>query len=193
MPRSRAKGNSKPAPAPVPLLDSLRAQSSNEVKNENECDLDQRKVSTSGWQCDETDWSDRNSSNRTPDVFPTTLRSVERKIEQTKNNFFPTTTSKASTIPNKKSPSDQIDVSNLTRIVSDLILGQCDQSAYTDFLSILQHYSVRTARDDHLEETVYHLIQSAVSFIRANKQRFDPLKLEECYRQRHLNKIESSQ
>lgn len=190
MPRSRAKTSSKPAPAPIPLLDSLRAQAG-QPSNENDDEFDEKTVSTSGWQCDETDWWEANTSNRTPDVFPRTNRSIERKIEQAKNNFFPINDSKVSNIPDKKTSSDSIDVSQLTRIVSDLILGQRDQTAYTDFLSILQQYSVRTARDDHLEETVYHLIQSAVSFIRSNKERFDPLKLEECYRQRYLLKNQS--
>lgn len=194
MPKSRAKPNSKTAPivpAPIPLLDSLRAQnhSSNVQKHENESDLDDSTVTASGWQCNQNDWSDRNTINRTPDVFPQTLRSIERKNEQTKNNFFRETLPKSSTTI----PSGQIELSRLTKIVSDLILGQRDQVAYREFLSILQYYSVRSSRDDHLEETVYHLIQSAVSFIRSNEERFDPSQLEECYRQRYLLKSKSSQ
>lgn len=187
MPRSRAKPNSRTAPiapAPIPLLDSLRGQhqSSNVQNHENDSDLDDSTVTASGWQCNQNDWSDRNTVNRTPDVFPRTLRAIERKTEQTKNNFFSTTHS-----------SGQIELSKLTMIVSDLILGKHDQMAYREFLSILQNYSVRSSRDDHLEETVYHLIQSAVSFIRSHQERFDPSQLEECYRQRYLLKSKSSQ
>jgi len=61
------------------------------------------------------------------------------------------------------------------------------------FLIIIQHYSVHSKRDDHLEETIYHLIQVAVSFIRSNEQRFDPSKLQECYQKRHILKTNSFQ
>ena len=187
MPKLRAKPNSKTAPGPIPLLDSLRTQnqSSSVQKHENDSDHDDSTVTSIGWQCNQNDWSDRKTINRTPDVFPQTLRSIERKNEQTKNNFFRETLPKPST--------GQIELSKLTNIVSDLILGKHDQFAYKEFLSILQHYSVRLSRDDHLEETVYHLIQSAVSFIRSNEERFDPSQLEECYRQRYLLKSKSSQ
>jgi hypothetical protein len=194
MPKTRPKnGASKNvAPAPLPLLDSLRAQMqpSTVQTNDNESDIDSSKVSKSGWQCDIDDWSDKNNG---PDKFPTTLRSIERKNEQAKNNFFPQTETKQINDRTKKISSNDIDISKLSLIVTDLIAGKRDQSAYTDFLSILQHYSVHTSRDDHLEETVYHLIQSAVSFIRSNEQRFDPSKLQECYHQRHLLKINSVQ
>jgi len=88
---------------------------------------------------------------------------------------------------------NKTDLSELSSVVTDLIMGRRDQSAYQDFLLILEHFSVRSLRDDHLEETFYHLIQAAVTFIRANQQRFDKNKLEECYRHRHDLKISSIQ
>jgi hypothetical protein len=88
---------------------------------------------------------------------------------------------------------NKTDLSELSSVVTDLIMGRRDQSAYQDFLLILEHFSVRSLRDDHLEETFYHLIQAAVTFIRANQQRFDKNKLEECYRHRHDLKINSIQ
>jgi hypothetical protein len=88
---------------------------------------------------------------------------------------------------------NKTDISQLSSVVTDLIMGRRDQSAYQDFLLILEHFSVRSLRDDHLEETFYHLIQAAVTFIRANQQRFDKNKLEECYRHRHDLKINSIQ
>ena len=84
-----------------------------------------------------------------------------------------------------------IDASQLTAIVTNLITGQGDQSAYEDFLRLLEYFCVRSARDDRLEETVYHLIQAAVTFIRANEQRFDHQKLNECYRLRHQPRTDS--
>jgi hypothetical protein len=197
MPKSRTKnGSSKnvaAAPAPLSLLDSLRAQMqpTNEQNNDNESDIDNFKVSASGWQCDIDDWSDKNSSNNDQDKFPPTLRSIERKNEQAKNNFFPKNENKSGI--KRDTSSNNIDISKLSLIVTDLITGKRDQSAYTDFLSILQYYSVHTSRDDHLEETIYHLIQAAVSFIRSNEQRFDPSKLQECYHQRHILKTNSIQ
>jgi hypothetical protein len=204
MPKSRVKsGHSKNVAAatpPIPLLDSLRAQMqpSGAKNNDNESDLDNFKVSKSGWQCDIDDWSDQNPSNNSPNTFPPTLRSIERKNEQAKNNFFPEHENKSAIKEQihdrpKGISSDNIDISKLSLIVTDLITGKRDQSAYTDFLFILQHYSVHSSRDDHLEETIYHLIQSAVSFIRSNEQRFDPSKLKECYHQRHLFKTNSAQ
>jgi hypothetical protein len=199
MPKSRTKSGSKQAgvaPAPIPLLDSLRGQmkSSNKQNDNNGSDVDSSKVSKSGWQCDIDDWSDTSPSNNGPDKFPPTLRSIERKNEQAKNNYFPENVNKSGIKDRtKRMSSNNIDVSKLSLIVTDLITGKCDQSAYTDFLSILQYYSVHSSRDDHLEETVYHLIQSAVSFIRSNEERFDPSKLQECYHQRHILKINSTQ
>ena len=84
-----------------------------------------------------------------------------------------------------------IDPQQLSRIVNDLFHPERDQTAYVEFLSILQRFSVHDQRDDQLEETVYHLIQAAVSFIRRNAQRFDPEKLTECYRQRHSRRNQS--
>ncbi len=199
MPKSKTKSNAKHAtvaPAPIPLLDSLRAQMqpSNKQNNDNESDIDKSKVSKSGWQCDIDDWSDRNSSNNGPDIFPSTLRSIERKNEQAKNNYFPEHVNKSGMKDQtKRISSNNIDISKLSLIVTDLITGKRDQSAYTDFLAILQNYSVHASRDDHLEETVYHLIQSAVSFIRSNEERFDPSRLQECYHQRHILKTNSAQ
>jgi hypothetical protein len=203
MPKSRTKsGSSKnvaAAPPPLPLLDSLRAQMqpSTPKNDDNEFDVDNFKSSTSGWQCDIDDWSDKNASNG-PDIFPTTLRSIERKNEQAKNKFFPENENKSGIKeqnhdPTKGISSNSIDISKLNLIVTDLIAGKRDQSAYADFLTILQHYSVHSKRDDHLEETIYHLIQAAVSFIRSNEQRFDPSKLQECYRKRHILKTNSLQ
>jgi len=203
MPKSRTKsGSSKnvaAAPPPLPLLDSLRAQmqSSTPKNDDNESDVDNFKVSASGWQCDIDDWSGNYPSNG-PDTFPPTLRSIERKNEQAKSKFFPENENKSGLKEqnhnqNKGISSDSIDISKLNSIVSDLITGKRDQSAYTDFLIILQHYSVHSTRDDHLEETIYHLIQAAVSFIRSNEQRFDPSKLQECYQKRHILKTNSFQ
>jgi hypothetical protein len=197
MPKSRTKsGGSKNVAAsatPMPLLDCLRAQMqpSNAHSNDTGSDIDHVKVSTSGWQCDIEDWSVEKSSNDKANTFPQTLRSMERKTEQAKNKLFH---SPQILIDDqiKKPTSNCIDITKLTVIVTDLITGKRDESAYADFLSILQYFSVHTSRDDHLEETVYHLIQAAVSFIRANEERFDPLQLEECYRRRHILKIDSA-
>jgi len=210
MPKSRTKNSSSKnasATAPVPLLDSIRAQiqSSSKPKNDKESDIDNSKVSTSGWQCDVDDWSEKNASNSKPNVFPPTISSMERKTEQAKNNFFLPTKGIHNENENKseiqqqmddatkRTSFDNVDISQLTSIVTDLITGKRDQSAYKDFLSILQHFSVYSSRDDHLEETVYHLIQAAVSFIRSNEHRFDPTKLQECYRQRYILKTNSTQ
>ncbi len=199
MPKSRTKSGSKQsgvAPAPLPLLDSLRGQTqtSNRQNDDYSSDIDSSKVSKSGWQCDMDDWCDSNVPKKGPDSFPQTLRSIERKNEQAKNNYFPENVNKLDKKDQtKRISSNNIDVSKLSLIVSDLITGKRDQSAYIDFLSILQCYSVQSSRDDHLEETVYHLIQSAVSFIRLNEERFDPSKLQECYHQRHILKTNSVQ
>ncbi|CAF2428235.1 unnamed protein product [Rotaria sp. Silwood2] len=212
MPKSRRKnGTSKNVPAsvapPIPLLDSIRAQiqAPHEHNNDTESDIDNLKVSTAGWQCDIDDWSDRKASNNGPDIFPQTIRSLERKNEQAKNKLFPLTQLTTDVDENKmetkghinnrmkKISTKDIDLLKLTSIVNDLITGKRDQSAYTDFLSILQHFSVHTLRDDHLEETVYHLIQAGVSFVRSNEERFDPSKLQECYRQRSTIKNNSLQ
>ena len=204
MPKSRTKSsaakNVAASNTPMPLLDSLRAQvqPSNAQNHDTDSDIDQTKVSTSGWQCDIEDWAEKKSSDNEPDTFPQTLRSIQRKNEQTKNNFFlrsgTTTTVNIDKIDhqlNQTITANSIDISELSSIVTDLITGQRDQLAYKDFLLILEHFSVHTSRDDHLEETVYHLIQAAVSFIRSNEERFDQLKLEECYRQRHILKTNS--
>ena len=82
------------------------------------------------------------------------------------------------------SSSPSIDLQQLSRIVTDLFHRERDQKAYEEFLPILQRFSVHEQRDDQLEETIYHLIQAAVTFIRRNAERFDPEKLNECYRQR---------
>jgi hypothetical protein len=208
MPKSRTRsGSSKnvaassSSKAPLPLLDSLRAQMqlSTVQDNDTKSDTDNSEVLTAGWQCDVDDWSEKKTSNTGPDMFPASLRSIERKHEQAKNKIFqfPQRTIIENKSPVKEQIDDRtngtsIDVSGLSSIVTDLITGQRDQSAYTDFLSILQRFSVRSSRDDNLEETVYHLIQAAVSFIRANEERFDPLQLEECYRRRHILKIDSA-
>jgi hypothetical protein len=196
MPKSRTKSAASKnvaaaSSAPMPLLDSMRAQMqpSNAQNNDTDSDIDHAKVSASGWQCDIDDWSVKKSSNNESDVYPLTLRSIQRKNEQTKNNFFPFSHDDNQI---KQSTSDNIiDISKLSLIITDLITGKRDQSAYTDFLSILEHFSVHTTRDDHLEESIYHLIQAGVSFIRSNEERFDPLKLEECYRRRHILKTNS--
>ncbi|CAF3437632.1 unnamed protein product [Rotaria sp. Silwood1] len=212
MPKSRKKnGTSRNITAtnasPIPLLDSLRAQTQvlDEQNNDNESDNDNFKVSTAGWQCDIDDWSIKKATNNGPDIFPQTIRSLERKNEQAKNKIFPLRQIITDVDENnietkehidnriKKTSSKDIDLLKLTSIVNDLITGKHDQTAYTDFLLILQHFSVHTLRDDHLEETIYHLIQAAVSFIRSNEQRFDPSKLQECYRQRSIIKTNSSQ
>ncbi|CAF0825704.1 unnamed protein product [Rotaria sordida] len=212
MPKSRRKGDTSKnvinsIVPPIPLLDSIRAQiqTPDEQNNDTESGSDNLKVSTAGWQCDIDDWSDKKASNNGPDKFPQTIRSLERKNEQAKKNkIFSLTQINNDVDENKmenqehidnrikKTSSKDIDLLNLTSIVSDLITGKRDESAYTDFLSILQHFSVHTLRDDHLEETVYHLIQAAVSFIRSNEDRFDPFKLQECYRQRSIIKTNSS-
>lgn len=210
MPRSRRKnGNSTnltAASVPLPLLDSIRAQTqlSSEEKNETESDINNFKVWTEGWQCNAEDWTDKKISNSNPNTFPQTIRSLERKTEQSKNKLVQLTQVISNTDDKKsdlkeqtddrtKNLSKDINVSKLTLLVSDLITGQHDQSAYGDFLTILQHFSVHDIRDDQLEETIYHLIQAAVSFIRSNEKRFDLSKLEECYRQRHILKRNRSQ
>lgn len=193
MPKSRTKnGSSKngtTAPAPLPLLDSLRAQMrpSSAQNYDYESDTDNFKVSASGWQCDTDDWS-----NNSLDTFPPTLRSITQEYEQSKTNYFLGNENKTFETSKNISMND-IDLIKLSSIVNDLITGKRDQMAYTDFLSILKIYSVHSSRDDHLEETIYHLIQSGVSFIRSNEKRFDPLKLQECYHQRHILKTNSNQ
>ncbi|CAF1068556.1 unnamed protein product [Adineta steineri] len=77
------------------------------------------------------------------------------------------------------------DLTKLSTIVTDLITGKHDETIYEDFLLIFKHFSVRSLRDDHLEETFYHLIQAGITFIRTNQQRFDKNKLEECYRYKY--------
>ncbi|CAF1091145.1 unnamed protein product [Adineta steineri] len=77
------------------------------------------------------------------------------------------------------------DLTKLSTIVTDLITGKHDETIYEDFLFIFKHFSVRSLRDDHLEETFYHLIQAGITFIRTNQQRFDKNKLEECYRYKY--------
>ena len=208
MPKSRSKGvpskNVAASIAPKPLLDCLRAQAQPSLlqNNDTESDIDSFKVSTSGWQCDIDDWSSKKRSENDEDRYPKTLRSIERKHEQGKNKFlhFPQTITNENhsaivePIDNQthKLSFNNINVSKLSSIVTDLITGKRDESAYADFLSILQHFSVRSSRDDHLEETVYHLIQAAVCFIRSNEARFDPSKLQECYRQRSILKTDSA-
>jgi hypothetical protein len=187
MPKSRSKtGSSKNVAAlssssapPTPLLDCLLGQNQPSITQNN--DLDNSKVIASGWECNTDDWSIKTSTNNGEDLFPPSLRSVEKKSEQAKNKhlqFTPTTI-------------HEIDILHLSSTVTDLMTGKRDGSAYTDFLLILKKFSVRASRDDHLEQTVYHLIQAAVTFIRANEQRFDREKLEECYRQRHNLKTTS--
>ncbi|CAF1101661.1 unnamed protein product [Adineta steineri] len=77
------------------------------------------------------------------------------------------------------------DLTKLSTIVTNLITGKHDETIYEDFLLIFKHFSVRSLRDDHLEETFYHLIQAGITFIRTNQQRFDKNKLEECYRYKY--------
>lgn len=108
------------------------------------------------------------------------------------NNGRSETSTNQNSFPHSIKTNNQ-DLSKLSAIVTDLITCKRDQSAYQDFLLILENFSVRSLRDDHLEETFYHLIQAAVTFIRANQQRFDNNKLEECYRHRHNHKMNSIQ
>lgn len=198
MPKSRTKNgsskNGNTAPAPLPLLDSLRDQmrSPSVHNDDNKSDRSNSKTLTSGWDLDMDDWSDKNVSNNSSETFPRTHRSIVREHEQAKNNFFRENENKPLSVE-KQLLTNNIDLIKLISIVNDLITGKNDQIAYTNFLSILQNYSVQTIRDDHLEETIYHLMQTAVSFIRTNQQRFDPLKLQECYHQRHILKTKSMQ
>ncbi|CAF3163286.1 unnamed protein product [Rotaria socialis] len=207
MPKSRKKnGTSKNVTSsgePIPLLDSIRTQiqAPDELNHDIESARDNDKVSTAGWQCDIKDWSGQKASNYELDAFPQTIRSLERKHEQSKNILFRmtniTTAVNENKLETKQEINDQmkmklcknIDILKLTAVVTDLITGQRDESAYKDFLSILQIFSVNELRDDHLEETIYHLIQAAVSFIRSNEARFDSTKLQECYRQRCIMKM----
>lgn len=191
MPKSRNKNTSSKnasattaaSKATLPLLDSLRGQ----VPATTTASNGSRSVE-SDWQCDANDWSDEHGSRTEPDAFPRTLRSIERQHEQAKNRVFPPAKSNHDESP----ASTQIDVRKLSSIVTDLIGGKEDRGNYAAFLAVLQNFSVRTSRDDHLEETTYHLIQAAVSFIRANSQRFDPAELDECYRRRHALKANAN-
>ena len=47
------------------------------------------------------------------------------------------------------------------------------------------HPTNTSESDDHLEDSIYQLIQAAVTYIRRNEQHFDLNQLHECYRQRH--------
>ena len=173
---------SKKSTASMSLLDSLRLQVPSSSSNNNQdtdWDADEPELVASGWTCDVKDWS---KANATKEAFPSSLRSLERKEQQKKNQYLPVIRADENNSP---SSSPTIDVSKLTSTVTELITGKGDQMAYADFLSILQHYSVHATRDDHLEETIYHLIQAGVSYVRSNEHRFDTSKLHECYRQRH--------
>ncbi|UJR38211.1 hypothetical protein I4U23_030884 [Adineta vaga] len=202
MPKSRNKNNSNKngsnapsskVPVPLPLLDSPRGLAQSTMKS----DTNDSKISVASWQCEADDWFDMKVSSSTADKFPQSIRSLERKHEQTKSDFF----KKSKAINNenvsnealKRSSSNDIDLSKLSQLVTDLITGKDDDSTYVNFLSILQYFSVHATRDDHLEETVYHLIQAAVTFIRSDPQRFDLSKLDECYRRRHFLKTNSLQ
>ena len=214
MPKSRRKsgtsknvGVSSNSGAPTPLFESLQAQkqSSREPSHTFVSDTDNFDMSTAGWQCDIDDWTDKNASKNRTDVFPRTLRSIERENEQMKNPLFQFRQIITNKNENKsemnehtdertsKISSRDIDIFELTTIIADLISGKCDNLAYKNFLTMLQQFSVHASREDHLEETVYHLIQAGVSFIRSNEGRFDPSKLHECYRQRCLIKMNAFQ
>ncbi|CAM4896362.1 unnamed protein product [Rotaria socialis] len=189
MPKSRKKnGTSKNVTSsgePIPLLDSIRTQiqAPDELNHDIESARDNDKVSTAGWQCDIKDWSGQKASNYELDAFPQTIRSLERKHEQSKNILFRMTNITTAVNENKLETKQEINDQMKMK------LCQRDESAYKDFLSILQIFSVNELRDDHLEETIYHLIQAAVSFIRSNEARFDSTKLQECYRQRCIMKM----
>lgn len=190
----------------IPLLDSIRAQIKlpNEQTNYSELDINKISVSEVDWPYDIEDWSDKKASKTESDIFPQSLRSIERKNEQANDKLLQCTQKVIGVNKNEsekkqqkddstmKTISTDINLFKLSSIVTDLITGKCDESAYADFLSILQRFSVHNLRDDHLEETVYHLIQAAVSFIRSNEQRFDQSKLQECYRQRSIMKMKST-
>ncbi|CAF0840161.1 unnamed protein product [Adineta steineri] len=209
MPKSHKKNRSTSNASVVPLLDNIFAQiqsSTNPITN-TETNKDNSEVSSFDWQCDTSDWSDKKPLDNVSDTFPQTVRSIQRKHDESKAILFPiikkmNNENKTENQPDVKEENtdrtktismNTINLTELTLIVNDLIGGKRDESAYKDFLPILQHFSVHSHRDDHLEETVYHLIQAAVSFIRSNQQRFDPLKLEECYRQRYFLKTNSNQ
>ncbi|CAF1661691.1 unnamed protein product [Adineta ricciae] len=201
MPKSRNKKGANVSTSkfsqPLPLLESLRGQTQSTMNMDNDSDTDDLKISPTavGWQCDMGDWSDVKATNSAENQFPQSLRSLERKQEKKKNFLLKALTRDHENINKemeKKASSDDIDLPKLTQLVTDLITGNGGEKAYLDFLSILQYFSVHSTRDDHLEETVYHLIQAAVSFIRSNGQRFDLIKLDECYRQRHLLKNNST-
>ncbi|CAF1128334.1 unnamed protein product [Adineta ricciae] len=202
MPKSRNKKDANVSTSkfsqPLPLLDSIRGQTQSTVNMDNDSDTDNLKIPPTavGWQCNMDDWSDAKAPNSAENQFPQSLRSLERKQEKKKDLLLKTLTVNHENMnkeAEKKASSDDIDLPKLTQLVTDLITGNGGEKAYDDFLSILQYFSVHSTRDDHLEETVYHLIQAAVSFIRSNQQRFDLTKLDECYRRRHLLKSNSTQ
>ena len=195
MPRSRTKtGSSKNiaaasiSTAPVSLLDNIHRQSSMGRDYDAELYVDDVKVVPAGWNCELTDWSGKPKSSGGPTAFPRSLRSAERKEAQAKERFVSFEHSAA----NENVKTNAIDASQLSSTVSDLMAGRRDQAAYQEFLSILEHYSLRSLRDDQLGETIYHLIHAAVSFIRSNEQRFDPTQLLNCYQRRQLARNASS-
>ena len=199
MPRSRAKlGSSNNiaaasiSVAPVSLLDNIRRQSQSLMGRDYdaELNLDDVKATPAGWNCELTDWSDKPKSSGPPTAFPRSLRSAERKDAQAKERLF--SLEHSTTNENIDRTTNAIDASQLSSTVSDLMAGRRDQAAYQEFLSILEQYSLHSSRDDQLEETIYHLMQAAVSFIRSNEQRFDPAKLLECYQRRQLSRTASS-
>jgi hypothetical protein len=209
MPRARTRsGSSKnvaassstSGPVAPPLLDGLLGQmhisasptASNRPSTQSTWQLNkQTNDSKSAWQCNDDDWSDDRAATT---AFPLSLRAIEQQNERAQDKLFrfiPKTIHEHqdNVITEHRTKLDTpIDVSELSSIVNDLITGKRDQAAYTAFLAILQHFSARSPRDDHLEETVYHLIQAAITFIRANEQRFDPSQLQDCYRRRHARK-----
>lgn len=202
MPKSRNKKSANVSTSkgsqPLSLLESIRGQTQSTVNVDNDSDTDDSKIPSTavGWQCDMDDWSDTKVSNSAGNQFPQSLRSLEQKQVQKKDRLLKALTVNQENMnkeTEKKTSSNDIDLPKLTQLVADLITGKEGEQTYVDFLSILQYFSVHSTRDDHLEETVYHLIQAAVSFIRSNQQRFDLVKLDECYQRRHLLKIKSVQ
>ena len=204
MPKPRKNGNSSKtgsnqsnSATPRPLLDCLRGQSQT-PPTDSSFETDSIPLATSGWKCDPKDWSSVNTTDNKKEKFPSTLRSIERKHLEMKNPFHPTNTSESddnTSLDDQQHwiSSTKIDLTQLSTIVSDLINQQRDQEAYIEFLSILKHYSVQSKRNDHLEDTIYHLIQAAVTYIRRNEQRFDLNQLHECYRQRHCLRMNTVQ
>lgn len=97
-------------------------------------------------------------------------------------------TSKTQPDVTKQKHAEEIDLRELASVVNDILNGQNQPASYNHFLSILKNYYVRSEREDHLEKTVYHLIQATVAFVRSNELLFDQERLNECYRQRHQSR-----